>query len=64
VSWSALFLYVKPTDIVSLNSVFMFASVVLYSDARETLNYCQFVKEVTPFVLCMATYFNSSGYSV
>ena len=40
----------------------MFTSV-LCIDARETLNGCHFVKEVTLFVFCMAAYF-SSGYSV
>jgi len=44
------FLYVKlAIHIVSLNSVSMFASVVLYIDARETLNCCQIVKEITLF---------------
>jgi hypothetical protein len=45
------------TQIVSLNSVFMFASIILYIDTRETFNCCQFVREITLFVFCMETYF-------
>lgn len=36
-------------QIVSLNSVFTFTSIILYVDARETLNCCRFVKEIRLF---------------
>jgi hypothetical protein len=39
-------------------------SIILYVDACETLTCWQFVKEITLFVFCMATYFSRSGYSV
>jgi hypothetical protein len=58
-------LHVNPTTkIGSLNFVFMFTFIILYVDARVTLNCSQFVKEITLFVFHMTTYFSRSGYSV